>query len=67
MTNKNEAIIKALNEFKKASNNLVLAWEENFVLDTLDALKFYPFAESFDEVENSISEWVEESIEEMQK
>jgi hypothetical protein len=70
MTNENKlSMIQALRQFKDAYNELNKTWveghttDEGFDLNDTEAVRFYPFHKSFDEL--NVNEWCNEEIAEL--
>lgn len=56
-------MIKQLEEFQRAYNELLEEWNKNDILNDLKSIELYPFNKSFEEL--NINEWIEKSIEEL--
>lgn len=58
-------MIKALNKFNQARNEIIELWFEGVDLNELAAVADYPFELSFDEY--NVLDWVYNTIEELKK
>lgn len=67
--NTKEELIKKLQQFRESAYQLSYAWEQHEFQHTDSSLltENYPFNMSFDELALEISQWVETSIESLQK
>jgi hypothetical protein len=69
MVSKKLEMIKALRQFAEAYQKLVEVWNtedpDGPGLNDVDAAKAYPFEKHFDEY--NVSEWVDESIKELEE
>lgn len=56
--------IKCLKDYKKAHFNLLEVFYSNEILNLCDSLKYYPFNQSFDDID--VDTWIDETIAEIQ-
>lgn len=59
-------MVKSLKELKKAFKNVNTAWEQCSKMDNLRK-PIYPFEDSFDELNIKVHNWIDESINELEK
>lgn len=63
----NERLIKAFNDFALAYTNLNVVTDEYAInINELESIKYYPFTESFDELDG-ITKWCNESVSEIRE